>query len=186
MCVMMANINCLAAETIQGGSWYQEENVWKAKDANENQVVNAWYQEADGSRYFIDANGIMQSGLLNDNGHFYYLQTEVEGYGKMIIVDGVYHGVELKFNQDISSEFYGEILSGSQELINTGINLVSLDNTQQQQSQVKTTNKYVRVNPGYVDTTPVPSGGGVDRGEITCEMSERAHELGEEISKNLQ
>ncbi len=112
--------------TSQTYNWVQEGEAWRLKDAAGNYVVNDWFKDSTGSWYFMGADGAMLDGIINDNGHYYFLQTALEGQGKMVTTDGVYNGVNLTFNQDVNSPTYGEITSGVQQLIGTGTRMTNL------------------------------------------------------------
>lgn len=122
----MFGMTTYVAEQSQGYNWSQEADVWKVKDGLGNYVINDWFKNSTGSWYFMGADGVMLDGIINDNGHYYFLQTALEGQGKMVTVDGVYNGVNLTFNQDITSPTYGEITSGVQQLIGTGTRMTNL------------------------------------------------------------
>lgn len=115
-----------AVEQAQTYSWVQEGQVWKVKDILGNYVVNDWFKDANGNWYFMGADGVMIDGIINDGGHYYFLETRVENQGKMVTVNGVYNGVNLTFNQDVNSITYGEITGGLQQLIGTGVQMTSL------------------------------------------------------------
>ena len=129
----IGTITAQAAEAGQGYNWAQEGEVWKVKDGAGNYLINDWFKDATGFWYYLGADGVMQTGIVNVAGHSYYMGTD----GKMVTVDGVYNGVNLTFNQDINSPTYGEITSGAQELINAGNKSTSAGTTQQQSTTKK-------------------------------------------------
>lgn len=106
----MGAIQAQAAE--QSYTWVQEGEIWRLKDASGNNIANTWYQDATGARYYLDASGVMKTGLVDVSGYSYYLDAS----GKMMVTDGVYEGVNLIFDKDANSATYGAILSGAQEL----------------------------------------------------------------------
>lgn len=93
-------------------TWQQEGEIWRLKDASGNNIANTWYQDTTGARYYLDASGVMKTGLVDVSGYSYYLDAS----GKMMVTDGVYEGVNLIFDKDVNSATYGAILSGAQEL----------------------------------------------------------------------
>lgn len=123
---MTGTIEAQAAEQTQTSNWFQEDGNWKVRDGNGSLVTNAWFCDLDGSWYLLDEQGCMREGIISDRGHYYSLETSHQGhYGRMRTVNGVYDGVYLSFNQEHTGT-YGEILSGTQELINTGVKVTEV------------------------------------------------------------
>lgn len=123
---MTGTIEAQAAEQTQTSNWFQEDGNWKVRDGNGSLVRNAWFCDLDGSWYLLDEQGCMREGTISDKGHYYSLETSHEGhYGRMRTVNGVYDGVYLSFNQEHTGT-YGEILSGTKELINRGIKVTEV------------------------------------------------------------
>ena len=72
----------------QSGTWYQTENgSWSFKKANGLSVVSEWiYAESSGKNawYRFDEKGVLLSGWFEENGKWYYLNPEHDGfYGAM-------------------------------------------------------------------------------------------------------
>lgn len=122
-------ITAYAAEQAQQTpNWFQDvDGAWKVKDQHGNLVSNSWFCDLDGSWYLMDERGCMREGIINDGGHYYSLETSHAGhYGMMRTANGVYDNVALTFNQEHNG-FYGEILSGAQELISTGVKVTTVN-----------------------------------------------------------
>lgn len=113
-----------AAEQAQvpTSNWYQDiDGAWRVKDPVGNVIVNTWFCDYDGSWSLLDATGARYDGLINyDNGHFYYFVQ-----GKMQTINGIYNGVSVTYNQDPEVQT-GEVLSGVQELINSGVTVTNV------------------------------------------------------------
>lgn len=117
-------ITAYAAEQAQvpTSNWYQDiAGAWRVKDPSGNIIANAWFCDYDGSWSLLDATGARYDGLINyDNGHFYYFIQ-----GKMQTINGIYNGVSVTYNQDPEVQT-GEVLSGVQELINSGVTVTNV------------------------------------------------------------
>lgn len=114
------------AETTQTENWYQENGIWKVKDSEGNILKDTWFCDLDDSWYLIDEQGCMREGLINDNGHYYSLETaHEEHYGKMRTANGNYNGVYLTFNQEHNG-YYGEVISGIEEMLKDGIKITEV------------------------------------------------------------
>lgn len=102
-----------AAESVYGGCRW--ENVggtsWKAKQADGSYLCNAWYQDIDGSWYFMKADGYMAEQIFTDtDGSVYLLDWRHEGtYGKLL-TSGIYNGVYIQTN-DAHDGTWGRILN---------------------------------------------------------------------------
>lgn len=107
-----------AAEQTQSAyTWVQDETgAWKVKDAVGNVLSNVMFCDVDGSWYMLNGNGNMVTGLVNDNGHFFYF----ENTGKMRVQSGDYGGFMLYINQGVNGTL-GEITVGVENLLNTGV-----------------------------------------------------------------
>ena len=118
------NTENYAAEQAQvpTSNWYQDiAGEWRVKDPVGNVIVNTWFCDYDGSWSLLDATGARYDGIINyDNGHFYYFVQ-----GKMQTINGIYNGVSVTYNQDPEVQT-GEILSGVQELINSGVTVTNV------------------------------------------------------------
>lgn len=112
----------------QTPNWYQDSvGTWRVRDGSGNILKNIWFCDLDNSWYLLDESGAMREGIINDNGHYYSLETSHQGhYGKMRTVNGVYNGVYLEFNQEHTGT-YGEIITGLQDLVNTGITITQVN-----------------------------------------------------------
>ncbi|MZK53453.1 N-acetylmuramoyl-L-alanine amidase family protein [Clostridium beijerinckii] len=56
------------AEVTKTSQWVQVDGKWQYKDSTGNSVKNTWVQN-----YFVQADGNMATGWLNNNGKWYYL-----------------------------------------------------------------------------------------------------------------
>lgn len=82
--MMVSGMTAYAAEQSQGGySWVQEGEIWRLKDVAGNNMSNTWYQDGTGARYYLDASGVMKTGLVDLAGCSYYLGTD----GKMVVTN---------------------------------------------------------------------------------------------------
>lgn len=117
-------ITAYAAE--QTPNWFQDGNAWKVKDGSGNVVSNAWFCDLDDAWYLLDENGVMREGLIHDGGHYYSLETSHTGhYGMMRTENGDYDGATLTFQQEHNG-YYGEILSGVEDLIAAGAEVTTV------------------------------------------------------------
>ncbi len=78
-----------------GGTWRQEEGVWRYQDENGNDVKDRWVED-DGNRYYLDARGDMCTGWLNLDGGWYYLETD----GRMATGERTIDGVAYTFRDN--------------------------------------------------------------------------------------
>lgn len=103
-------ITAYAAE--QTPNWFQDGSVWKVKDGAGNIVTNAWFCDLDGAWYLLDENGAMREGFINDNGHYYSLETSHTGhYGMMRTDTNIYDDWLVMTFQQEHNGYYGEILT---------------------------------------------------------------------------
>lgn len=122
--LVTGGITAYAAE--QTSNWFQDGNAWKVKDGSGNVVSNSWFCDLDDAWYLLDENGVMREGLINDGGHYYSLETSHTGhYGMMRTENGVYDGATLTFQQEHNG-YYGEILSGVEDLIAAGAEVTTV------------------------------------------------------------
>lgn len=109
--------NYAAEQTQSAYTWVQDETgAWKVKDVVGNVLSNVMFCDVDGSWYMLNGNGNMVTGLVNDNGHFFYF----ENTGKMRVQSGDYGGFMLYINQGVNGTL-GEITVGVENLLNTGV-----------------------------------------------------------------
>lgn len=80
----------------QGTGWIQNENGWRYEKTEGSYSSNEWYS-VDGKWYHFDANGIMQTGWLQEGNVWYYLDP---ASGSMLSnTSRTIDGVSYSFNQ---------------------------------------------------------------------------------------
>lgn len=95
-----------------GGTWeFQGGTQWKLKQSNGSYLCNAWYQDIDGSWYYLKADGLMAEQVFTDtDGSVYLLDWRHDGkYGKLL-TSGTYNGVSIQTN-DSHDGSWGRILN---------------------------------------------------------------------------
>lgn len=119
---LTGSMTAYAAEVQNGYTWYQSGDTWHIRDNLGNDLVNSWYQDIDGSWYLLDGTGNMMTGLIHDSitNKYYLTNGNHDGtFGRMIVQDGVYDGVSLRFNQQHDGT-YGCIIDGLSNYLNLG------------------------------------------------------------------
>ena len=59
--------------------WYEDNGTWYYLN-DEGVMQTGWIKNKDGRWYYLDESGAMQTGWLKDNGKWYYLEPNSTGY----------------------------------------------------------------------------------------------------------
>ena len=63
--------------TIKVNQWVQANGKWQYNDSTGNPIKNSWFADRNyGKTYYLQADGTMSTGWLNNNGKWYYLGTD--------------------------------------------------------------------------------------------------------------
>lgn len=107
--VIAAVAGLVWAFPVSAGSWSQSEAGWSYLDDNGNAVISQWVED-QGSRYYLNAHGIMQTGWLKLGDSWYYFDSD----GKMATGTRQIRGVTYKFGQS------GSLSNGPATSMETG------------------------------------------------------------------
>jgi len=62
------------AATVKASQWVQANGVWQYNDSTGTPIKNSWFYDRNlASNYYLQADGSMATGWLNNNGKWYYL-----------------------------------------------------------------------------------------------------------------
>lgn len=64
-------------KTVKTSQWVQVNNKWQYNDGNGNPIKNTWFYDKNyGKNYYLQSDGNMATGWLNNNGKWYYLGSD--------------------------------------------------------------------------------------------------------------
>lgn len=71
------NSNNNGSTTAKVSHWVLTNGKWQYNDATGNTIKNSWFYDRNyGKNYYLQADGSMATGWLNDNGKWYYLGSD--------------------------------------------------------------------------------------------------------------
>ena len=71
------NSNNNGSTTAKVSQWVLTNGKWQYNDATGNTIKNSWFYDRNyGKNYYLQADGSMATGWLNDNGKWYYLGSD--------------------------------------------------------------------------------------------------------------
>ena len=78
--------------TIKANQWVQTNGKWQYNDSTGNPIKNSWFADRNyGKTYYLQADGTMATGWLNNNGKWYYLGADGAMKTGWIIDGGKYY-----------------------------------------------------------------------------------------------
>lgn len=82
----------LPTTIIKADQWVQANGKWQYNDSTGNPIRNSWFADRNyGKTYYLQADGTMSTGWLNNNGKWYYLGTDGAKRTGWILDGGKYY-----------------------------------------------------------------------------------------------
>jgi glucan-binding YG repeat protein len=87
------------ASIVGNSEWKQDDKGWWYRYANGSYPSNGWFQDpAGGNWYYMDQEGYMVTGWIENNGQRYYLAAEGTPAGAMVTGDYTIDGILYHFD----------------------------------------------------------------------------------------